>query len=281
MSRPRRLTTFGWPASALVIGALLLPAGAAAQERTVETATSGAVTAELSYIKRVGVGESSASRSSGTSASASCAAGRCSTTGRSASPARSSAPRGVSAHRRARRAARPERRRRAGGDRGPVHRRHELLRAGVRLRVRRRREQLPPGAARHRRRIRGARPRPRRRDRTRRRRLPLPRPVHLRRLRRPPDPHLAVRAHALRGRHARVSVEDPRARAADEAPLRARAPQEGRARVREGGAHAVYGGPLPARPLRHRLPAGAPCPSARRARPCARPSTSRRSARPT
>jgi hypothetical protein len=53
VSRPRRLTTFGWPASALVaIGALLLPAGAAAQERTVETATSGAVTAELSYIKR-------------------------------------------------------------------------------------------------------------------------------------------------------------------------------------------------------------------------------------
>ena len=52
MSRPRRLTTFGWPASALVIGALLFPAGAAAQERTVETATSGTVTAELSYLQR-------------------------------------------------------------------------------------------------------------------------------------------------------------------------------------------------------------------------------------
>ena len=50
MSRPRRLTTFGSLASA--IAALLLPAGAAAQERTVETASSGAVTAELSYVKR-------------------------------------------------------------------------------------------------------------------------------------------------------------------------------------------------------------------------------------
>jgi hypothetical protein len=53
VSRPRRLTTFGSLASAAIaIGALGLPAGAAAQERTVETASSGAVTAELSYIKR-------------------------------------------------------------------------------------------------------------------------------------------------------------------------------------------------------------------------------------
>jgi hypothetical protein len=37
---------------ALALVALSVPAGAAAQERTVETATSGAVTAELSYIKR-------------------------------------------------------------------------------------------------------------------------------------------------------------------------------------------------------------------------------------
>jgi hypothetical protein len=50
VSRPRRLTTFGSLASA--IAALLLPAGAVAQERTVETAASGAVIAELSYIKR-------------------------------------------------------------------------------------------------------------------------------------------------------------------------------------------------------------------------------------
>ena len=54
MSGPRRLTTFAWPASAalLAVAALALPAGASAQERTVETASSGAVTAELSYLKR-------------------------------------------------------------------------------------------------------------------------------------------------------------------------------------------------------------------------------------
>jgi hypothetical protein len=53
VSGPRRLTTFGSLVSAtLAISALALPAGAAAQARTVETATSGAVTAELSYIKR-------------------------------------------------------------------------------------------------------------------------------------------------------------------------------------------------------------------------------------
>jgi hypothetical protein len=50
VSRPRRLTTFGSLAS--VIAALLLPGAAVAQERTVETASSGVVTAELSYIKR-------------------------------------------------------------------------------------------------------------------------------------------------------------------------------------------------------------------------------------
>jgi hypothetical protein len=56
VSRPRRLTTFASLASAVV--ALLLPAGAVAQERTVETASSGAVTAELSYMKRTrGQGE--------------------------------------------------------------------------------------------------------------------------------------------------------------------------------------------------------------------------------
>jgi len=53
VSRPRHLTTFGSLASALVaVGALALPAGAAAQTRTVETATAGDVTAELSYVKR-------------------------------------------------------------------------------------------------------------------------------------------------------------------------------------------------------------------------------------
>ena len=53
MSRPRHLTTFGSLASPLVaIGALVLPAGAAAQTRTVETASAGDVTAELSYVKR-------------------------------------------------------------------------------------------------------------------------------------------------------------------------------------------------------------------------------------
>jgi len=52
VSGRRRLRTFAWPASAAVAAALLIPAGAAAQERTVETATNGTVTAELSYIKR-------------------------------------------------------------------------------------------------------------------------------------------------------------------------------------------------------------------------------------
>jgi hypothetical protein len=53
VSVPRRLTTFASLVSAaLAITALALPAAASAQERTVESATSGAVTAELSYIKR-------------------------------------------------------------------------------------------------------------------------------------------------------------------------------------------------------------------------------------
>jgi hypothetical protein len=49
--RPR-LRTFAWPASAALAVALLFPAGVAAQSRTVETATNGTVTAELSYVKR-------------------------------------------------------------------------------------------------------------------------------------------------------------------------------------------------------------------------------------
>jgi hypothetical protein len=50
--RPR-LRAFAWPASAAVAAALLLlPAAAQAQARTVETATNGTVTAELSYVKR-------------------------------------------------------------------------------------------------------------------------------------------------------------------------------------------------------------------------------------
>jgi hypothetical protein len=52
VSGPRPLRTFGWPASAAVAVALFLPAAAQAQERTVETATNGTVTAELSYVKR-------------------------------------------------------------------------------------------------------------------------------------------------------------------------------------------------------------------------------------
>ena len=56
MSEPRRLRTFGWPASAALAAtlaaALLVPAAAAAQARTTETATNGVVTAELSYVKR-------------------------------------------------------------------------------------------------------------------------------------------------------------------------------------------------------------------------------------
>ena len=56
MSGPRRLTTFAWRASAALVAALvvalLVPAGAPAQTRTVETATNGTVTAELSYVKR-------------------------------------------------------------------------------------------------------------------------------------------------------------------------------------------------------------------------------------
>ena len=52
MSERRRLRTFGWPASAAVALALFASAPAAAQTDgtvTVERATSGAVTAELSY----------------------------------------------------------------------------------------------------------------------------------------------------------------------------------------------------------------------------------------
>ena len=56
MSGPPRLTTFAWRASASLVAALvvalLVPAGATAQSRTVETATNGTVTAELSYVKR-------------------------------------------------------------------------------------------------------------------------------------------------------------------------------------------------------------------------------------
>ena len=52
MSGLRRLKTSGWLASAALAAALLVPAGASAQRRTVETATSGTVTAELSYVKR-------------------------------------------------------------------------------------------------------------------------------------------------------------------------------------------------------------------------------------
>jgi hypothetical protein len=52
VSRPPRLRTFGWLASAALAAALVVPAAASAQARTVETATSGTVTAELSYLKR-------------------------------------------------------------------------------------------------------------------------------------------------------------------------------------------------------------------------------------
>ena len=52
MSGRPRLRTFAWPASAAVVVALLLPAAAPAQQRTVETATNGTVAAELSYINR-------------------------------------------------------------------------------------------------------------------------------------------------------------------------------------------------------------------------------------
>src|SRR3954467_11702084 len=56
VSVPPRLKTFASRASAGLAAALavalLAPAGAAAQARTVETATNGTVTAELSYVKR-------------------------------------------------------------------------------------------------------------------------------------------------------------------------------------------------------------------------------------
>ena len=52
MSGRPRLRTSGWLASAALAAALVVPAGAAAQARTVETATNGTVTAELSYVKR-------------------------------------------------------------------------------------------------------------------------------------------------------------------------------------------------------------------------------------
>jgi hypothetical protein len=55
VSRPRRLRTFGWPASAALVAALLVPATAPAQTDgtvTTEVATDGTVTAELSYSTR-------------------------------------------------------------------------------------------------------------------------------------------------------------------------------------------------------------------------------------
>jgi hypothetical protein len=52
VSGPRRLRTSGWLASAALAAALLVPAGASAQSPTVETATDGTVTTELSYVKR-------------------------------------------------------------------------------------------------------------------------------------------------------------------------------------------------------------------------------------
>jgi hypothetical protein len=52
VSGRRRLRTSGWLASAALLAGLCVPAGATAQERTVETASDGTVTAELSYVKR-------------------------------------------------------------------------------------------------------------------------------------------------------------------------------------------------------------------------------------
>jgi hypothetical protein len=55
VSGRRRLTTFGWPASAALAVALLVPAAAPAQTdgtAHVESATNGTVTAELSYVTR-------------------------------------------------------------------------------------------------------------------------------------------------------------------------------------------------------------------------------------
>jgi len=52
VSRRQSLSTSGWLASAALAVALLAPGGVAAQARTVETATNGTVTAELSYVKR-------------------------------------------------------------------------------------------------------------------------------------------------------------------------------------------------------------------------------------
>ena len=137
---------------------------------------------------------------------------------------------------RARRPARPGRRRRARGDRRPVHRRHELLRARVRLRLRRRREQLPPRPA--------STPAAdswratTARDgviELRRRRLPLSRPVHLRRLRlRVRSASGATGSRASRSSRATFPVEDPLARPADAAPLRARAPPQRRAAFVKG-----------------------------------------------
>jgi hypothetical protein len=52
VSGRRRLRTSGWLASAALAAALSVPAGAAAQARTTETASNGTVSAELSYVKR-------------------------------------------------------------------------------------------------------------------------------------------------------------------------------------------------------------------------------------
>ena len=52
MSARPRLRTFGWLASAALLAALSVPAAHAQAARTVETATNGTVTVELSYVKR-------------------------------------------------------------------------------------------------------------------------------------------------------------------------------------------------------------------------------------
>ena len=188
---------------------------AAAQQRTVETATNGTVDAELSYIKRTRGQRPLRVRPVPRLPREDHASGP-----GALRPARRRPVRAVlhadrdRADPEAHRAPRPRRRRRARGDRRPVHRRGELLRPRARVRVRRAGERLPARQARHGRRVRRARPRLGRRDRAGRRRLPLPRAVHLRRVRAAADPDLAPHAAALRGRHARLPRQDPPARPA-------------------------------------------------------------------
>ena len=267
MSGRRRLRTFGWPASAAVAVALLVPAAAPAQERTVETATNGTVTAELSYVKRergrgrfrfdeyrdfrVKVTRAGAvlyDQPVGDPCDQFC------------TPTETALTREHVALRDLNADGEPEAI--VGLFTGGANCCVLVLAYGYDAAANvYRRARLDTGGG-YVARDHGAR----RGDRARGRRLPLPRPVHLRRLRLAADPHLALRAAPLRGRHRGLPREDPLARpaacgASTRACGHATRPPSSRAR-----SHRCRR-PVPARPLRRGLPPGAGGDPARRARP--------------